>query len=236
MEKAPSEKSKILLVEDDSNLSFVLRDNLERKNYEVSLCVDGMEGLAQFNREKFDLCLCDVMMPKMDGISMAEKMRVTDKQIPIIFISAKSMLDDKLAAFRIGGDDYLIKPFSMDELLFKVDVFLRRSKSEAVKEPAALPTGIGKYQFDFSNLQLIKNNDRYDLTLREAEVLRYLVTRQDQLVPREELLKQIWGRDDYFLGRSLDVFISRLRKYLKNDPRVIIENIHGVGFRLVVKS
>jgi DNA-binding response OmpR family regulator len=229
-------KPKILLVEDDSNLAFVLRDNLERKGYEINLCKDGLEGLTQFGKESFDLCLCDVMMPKMDGITMAERIRTSNHHIPIIFISAKSLLDDKLVAFKVGGDDYLIKPFSMDELLFKVDVFLRRSKTAMPAESQPSVMSIGKYQFDFPNLTLTKGKDRLSLTMREGEVLKYLLVRKDQLVPREELLKQIWGRDDYFLGRSLDVFISRLRKYLKEDPQIAIENIHSVGFRLVVKG
>jgi len=232
----PNLKAKILLAEDDSNLSFVLKDNLERKGYDVTLCKDGVEGIEQFSKENYDLCLFDIMMPKMDGITMAEKIRTSNHQVPIIFVSAKSLLDDKLAAFKIGGDDYLIKPFSMDELLFKVDVFLRRSKTAVPADKSPGVITIGKFQFDFSNLLLTKNKERFSLTMREGEVLRFLVLRQNQLVPREELLKQIWGRDDYFLGRSLDVFISRLRKYLKDDPRIAIENIHGVGFRLVVKS
>ncbi len=229
-------KPRILLVEDDSNLAFVLKDNLERKGYDITLCKDGVEGLSHFSKESYDLCLCDVMMPKMDGITMAERIRASNHQIPIIFISAKSLLDDKLVAFKVGGDDYLIKPFSMDELLFKVDVFLRRNKSAAPAESPLSIMSIGQYQFDFPNLTLTYGNERMTLTMREGEVLKFLVVRKDQLVPREELLKQIWGRDDYFLGRSLDVFISRLRKYLKDDPKIAIENIHGVGFRLVVKS
>lgn len=229
-------KPKILLVEDDSSLAFVLKDNLERKGYSINLCKDGIEGLTHFEKENFDLCLCDVMMPKMDGITMAENIRSSNHQIPIIFISAKSLLDDKLVAFKVGGDDYLIKPFSMDELLFKVDVFLRRSKSGVPPEPQSGAMPVGKYQFDFPNLTLSLGKERLSLTMREGEVLKYLVVRKDQLVPREELLKQIWGRDDYFLGRSLDVFISRLRKYLKDDSRIAIENIHGVGFRLVIKD
>ncbi|MFI5135404.1 MAG: response regulator transcription factor [Chitinophagales bacterium] len=236
MQPTVNPKAKILLAEDDANLSFVLKDNLERKGYEVSLCKDGVEGIEQFAKENYDLCLFDIMMPKMDGITMAEKIRVSNHHVPIIFVSAKSLLDDKLAAFKIGGDDYLIKPFSMDELLFKVDVFLRRSKTSAPIDKSPSIISIGKYQFDFPNLLLTKNKERISLTMREGEVLRFLVLRQNQLVPREELLKQIWGRDDYFLGRSLDVFISRLRKYLKEDPQIAIENIHGVGFRLVVKS
>jgi two-component system response regulator VicR len=236
MQQSPNGKAKILLVEDDSNLSFVIKDNLERKGFDVSLSKDGAAGLLQFSKENYDLCLFDIMMPNMDGITMAEKIRISNQHVPIIFISAKTLLDDKLAAFKIGGDDYLIKPFSMDELLFKVDVFLRRSKTSGPVDQSPNVVSIGKYEFDFSNLLLIKDKDRFSLTMREGEVLRFLVIRQNQLVPREELLKQIWGRDDYFLGRSLDVFISRLRKYLKEDSRIAIENIHGVGFRLVVKA
>ena len=229
-------KIKVLLAEDDSNLSFVIKDNLERKGFHVSACKDGAEGLDLFQKENYDLCLLDIMMPKMDGITLAEKIRKGNHHVPIIFISAKSLLDDKLTAFKVGGDDYLIKPFSMDELLFKIDVFLKRSKVGVAFDQSPKMFVLGKYQFDFSNLVLSLNKEDTQLTMREAEVLRYLVTKQNQLVPREELLKQIWGSDDYFLGRSLDVFISRLRKYLKEDPRLAIDNVHGVGFKLLVKN
>jgi DNA-binding response OmpR family regulator len=214
----------------------VIKDNLERKGFLVSACKNGVEGLDLFQKENYDLCLLDIMMPKMDGITLAEKIRKGNHHVPIIFVSAKSLLDDKLTAFKVGGDDYLIKPFSMDELLFKIEVFLRRSKVGAVYDHSPKMFMIGNYQFDFFNLLLSVNKESIQLTMREAEVLRYLVTKQNQLVPREELLKQIWGSDDYFLGRSLDVFISRLRKYLKEDSTIAIENVHGVGFKLVVKS
>ncbi|MEO5674920.1 MAG: response regulator transcription factor [Chitinophagales bacterium] len=228
-------KAKVLLAEDDSNLSFVIKDNLERKGFHVSACKDGVEGHALFQKEDFDLCLLDIMMPKMDGITLAEKIRKGNHHVPIIFISAKSLLDDKLTAFKVGGDDYLIKPFSMDELLFKIEVFLKRSKVGTFDQsPKIFP--VGKYEFDFSNLLLSLNKIDTQLTMREAEVLRYLVSKQNHLVPREELLKQIWGSDDYFLGRSLDVFISRLRKYLSGDSCITIENVHGVGFKLVIKN
>jgi DNA-binding response OmpR family regulator len=145
------------------------------------------------------------------------------------------MLEDKIAGFKVGGDDYITKPFSIDELIFKIEVFLRRSKVLTESESSQTKFTIGKYTFDFSNLLLTINKKESTLTLREAEVLRYLATHQNELVQREKLLKQIWGSDDYFLGRSLDVFISRLRKYLKDDPKVSIDNIHSVGFKLVVK-
>ena len=236
MQPTPGGKTKILLAEDDANLSFVIKDNLERKGFLVSACKNGVEGLDLFQKENYDLCLLDIMMPKMDGITLAEKIRKGNHHVPIIFVSAKSLLDDKLTAFKVGGDDYLIKPFSMDELLFKIEVFLRRSKVGAVYDHSPKMFTIGNYEFDFFNLLLSINKASIQLTMREAEVLRYLVTKQNQLVPREELLKQIWGSDDYFLGRSLDVFISRLRKYLKEDSRIAIENIHGVGFKLVVNN
>jgi DNA-binding response OmpR family regulator len=230
-------KANILLVEDDINLAFVTRDNLENKGYTVQHCSDGLSSFELFKKEQFDLCLLDVMLPKMDGISLAEKMREKDKNIPIIFITAKSMLEDKIAGFKVGGDDYITKPFSIDELLFKIEIFLKRSKVFTTMDtmtPSKFT--IGKYTFDFSNLLLILGKDENTLTLREAEVLRFLAIHQNELVPREKLLKHIWGSDDYFLGRSLDVFISRLRKYLKEDPKVSIDNIHSVGFKLVVKE
>ncbi len=228
-------KANILLVEDDSNLSFVIKDNLERKGYQVSNCKDGLEALNLFAKESFDIIITDVMMPNMDGMVVVEKIRSKDQQIPIIFISAKSLLNDKLAAFKIGGDDYLIKPFSMDELIFKIEVFLKRSQTIPIVEIPQL-FNIGKYKLDFGNLALSINSDTTTLTMREAEVLRYLAIKKNQLVQRGELLKQIWGSDDYFLGRSLDVFISRLRKYLKEDNEIEVENVHGVGFRLLVKE
>ena len=234
--QATNGKTKILLAEDDTNLSFVIKDNLERKGFLVSACKDGMECLDLFKKEEYDLRLLDIMMPKMDGITLAEKIRKSNHHIPIIFISAKSLLDDKLTAFKVGGDDYLIKPFSMDELLFKIEVFLKRSKVGATFDQSPKVFTLGEYHFDFSNLILTTNKVDTQLTMREGEVLRYLVMKPNQLVPRDELLKQIWGSDDYFLGRSLDVFISRLRKYLKDDPNLAIDNVHGVGFKLVVKS
>lgn len=228
-------KASILLVEDDMNLAFVTKDNLENKGYSVQHCTDGVTCFELFKKEQFDLCLLDVMLPKMDGITLAERIRERDKHVPIIFVTAKSMLEDKITGFKVGGDDYITKPFSIDELLFKIEVFLKRSKVLVTSDAVPVRFTIGKYEFDFANLTLAFNKTESTLTLREAEVLRFLATHQNELVPREKLLKQIWGSDDYFLGRSLDVFISRLRKYLKEDPKVSIDNIHSVGFKLVVK-
>lgn len=228
-------KASILLVEDDMNLAFVTKDNLENKGYAVKHCSDGVTCFELFTKEPFDLCLLDVMLPKLDGLSLAQMIREKDKHVPIIFITAKSMLEDKIAGFKVGGDDYISKPFSIDELLFKIEVFLKRSKVLGTSEQAPQHYAIGKYAFDFANLTLVINGTESTLTLREAEVLRFLAMHQNKIVPRENLLKQIWGSDDYFLGRSLDVFISRLRKNLKDDSRVSIDNIHGVGFKLVVK-
>lgn len=228
-------KASILLAEDDSNLSFVIKDNLERKGYRVTACKDGAESFERLSKESFDIILMDIMMPRMDGITVAEKVRMKNQHVPIIFISAKSLLNDKLAAFKVGGDDYLIKPFSMDELLFKIEVFLKRSMASLVVDDSPKLMSVGKYEFDFPNLTLTKDKEQLSLTMREAEVLRFLAQRKNQLIQRGDLLRQIWGSDDYFLGRSLDVFISRLRKYLKDDPKISIDNVHGVGFRFVVK-
>lgn len=224
---------RILLVEDDESLGFVVKDSLENKAYQVTLCTDGELGLRAFEAQTFDLCLLDVMLPKLDGFSLAEKIRAKSKQVPIIFLTAKGMQEDKLAGFKLGGDDYMTKPFSMEELLYRIEVFLRRGGSAPKGEAAH---HLGNYSFDLNSLTLTIQEHSQKLTRREAEILQYLSDRQDTLVKREELLLALWGDDDYFKGRSLDVFISKLRKYLKEDDAVDIENYHGVGFKLVVRS
>jgi DNA-binding response OmpR family regulator len=231
----PNPKPRILLVEDDANLAFVTKDNLESKGYQIHHCSDGQSAWQAFNREPIDICLLDVMLPKMDGFTLAEHIRHKNKNIPIIFITAKSMLDDKLTGFKVGGDDYIAKPFSIEELIFKIEVFLRRNRvSGNLDEKTKYE--IGKYEFDFANLALKMESKNEEMTLREAEVLRMLCVHINEVVTREDLLKQIWGADDYYLGRSLDVFISRLRKYLKDDPAVSIDNVHSVGFKLMVRN
>ncbi|MEZ4904171.1 MAG: response regulator transcription factor [Spirosomataceae bacterium] len=225
---------RILYVEDDPNLGFVTKDNLELNNYEIIHCVDGNEGLTTFHEQQpFDLCVLDVMLPQLDGFTLAQKIRQKDKHVPIIFLTARSLHEDKLHGLRLGGDDYLTKPFSMEELLLKIEIFLRRSqKPENTTTAPSTTLSIGKYSFDFEKLQLSLNGTIQNLTFREAEVLQYIAQRPHQVIKREDLLKAIWGDDDYFMGRSLDVFMSRLRKYLCEDSQIKIEGIHGVGFRI----
>jgi len=225
---------RILYVEDDPNLGFVTKDNLELNHYEIVHCVDGNEGLTAFEEQQpFDLCVLDVMLPQLDGFTLAQRIRQKDKHVPIIFLTARSLHEDKLHGLRIGGDDYLTKPFSMEELLLKIAIFLRRSqKSEDTPVETNGSVSVGKYSFYFEKLQLSINGETQNLTYREAEVLQYLAQRPNQVIKREDLLKAVWGDDDYFMGRSLDVFMSRLRKYLSEDPHIKIEGIHGVGFRI----
>jgi DNA-binding response OmpR family regulator len=221
--------AKILLVEDDPSLGFVIKDNLTLKGYDVMLCENGADGYKAFQDKSFDLCILDVMMPKQDGFSLAKSIREKNKQVPILFVTAKSMLEDKIAGFESGGDDYIVKPFSIEELLLRINVFLRRSSTINGHEELF---NIGSFTFNFTNLTLHQDSESRILTHKEAEVLKLLCENKNRVLKREEILKAVWGDDDYFLGRSMDVFISKLRKYLKDDARVQIVNYHGVGFRL----
>ena len=226
-------KPKILFVEDDANLGFVVRDNLEQQDYQVVLCADGLEGEEAFKADKFDICLLDVMLPAQDGFSLAQKIRDTDLDIPILFLTARGMKEDKIKGFSTGADDYITKPFSIEELILRIEVFLKRS---GVKKRVSTKFEIGAYQFDFENFELNHtdgNNQR--LTEMEAEVLQQFCKNLGQVVKRQEILNNVWGDDDYFNGRSLDVFISRLRKYLAKDKNINLSNVHGVGFRLEIK-
>ncbi len=223
-------KAKILYVEDDDSLSFITKDQLEMESYDVTHCANGKDGWAAFKKGEFDLCLLDVMLPQMDGFELARKIRGVSRHVPIIFLTAKSMQEDKMEGFLLGGDDYVTKPYSFEELKFRIEVFLRRRKimEEAPKEALT----IGKYAFDYGNLDLSINGNSKGLTQREADILYYLASRPNQVIRRSDILEDIWGKDDYFYGRSLDVFISRLRKYLNEDAEINIENVHSVGFKL----
>lgn len=225
---------KILLVEDDPSLGFVIKDNLSIKGYDVTLCKDGEEGGNSFENDSFNLCIFDIMLPKKDGFSLAREVRQKNKNIPIIFLTAKAMVEDKIEGFQTGADDYITKPFSLEELYYRIEVFLRRS-AEAQRDDASPVYELGDYSFDYSRLVIKRKDEEKALTQKEAEVLKVLCNNRDRVLKREEILTQIWGDDDYFMGRSLDVFISKLRKYLKEDPRIQIVNYHGVGFRLEVK-
>ena len=224
---------KILYVEDDLGLSFVTKDNLELKGYDIIHFEDGQKALERFNEEHFDLCILDVMLPGMDGFKLAEKIRKKNRDVPIIFLTARSMLEDKIKGLKLGGDDYLTKPFSIEELVLKIEIFLRRNQvSESTNSAENIK--IGEYLFDHDNLSLIYGDQRVELTLKEADLLKYLGDNKNNVLKREDILTAVWGDDSYFLSRTLDVFISRLRKYLKEDKSIRIRNVHGVGFCLTI--
>lgn len=227
-------KNKILLVEDDPSLGFVIKDTLSQNNFDVVLCVDGEQGTKTFTEHAFQLCILDVMLPKKDGFSLARTIRSTNKEVPILFLTAKSMTEDKLEGFKTGADDYITKPFSLEELLCRIEVFLRRGNINPSIEDKVF--SIGQFKFDYRNLTLKNSSQEKVLTQKEAEVLRLLHIHRGRVLKREEILTQVWGDDDYFMGRSMDVFISKLRKYLKEDPAIQIVNYHGVGFKLEEKN
>lgn len=222
------EKVKILLAEDDLHLGMLLVDYLEAENFIVKLCKDGELALKTFSENTFDICLFDVMMPKMDGFTLAKEIRKNNTQIPIIFLTAKSMKEDKLKGYSIGGDDYLTKPFDEEELLWKINAIIRRAPE--ILMPAKSEIEIGKYKFDQKNQALIFNDTIKRVTEKESNIIKYLSVHRNKIIKREDMLLELWGENDYFLGRSLDVFITKIRKYLKEDPNLTIENIFGVGF------
>ncbi|MEN9441854.1 MAG: hypothetical protein RLZ33_1931 [Bacteroidota bacterium] len=226
-------KIKILLVEDDTSLGFVISDQLKSDGYQVTLCTDGAEGFKRFNEEKFHLCIFDVMMPKKDGFSLARDIRKINTEIPILFLTAKSMTEDKVEGFKAGGDDYLTKPFSVEELQLRVAALLKRVNIIIEKEDDSILT-LGSYVFDTVNFTLKHAQFEKTLTKKEAQILKILLKFKNQVVAREVVLNAVWGQDDYFVGRSLDVFITKLRKYLKEDESIQILNIHGIGFKLEI--
>lgn len=224
-------KSKILYAEDDETIAFLTQDSLEPQ-YQVVYCSNGEEALQAFKNEKFDICLFDIMMPKMDGFELASEIRKLNAEIPILFISAKTLKEDRIKGLKIGADDYLIKPFSIEELMLKIEIFLKRSQKKTA--PENLIYKIGNSQFDTNNYTVTSQNNTVSLTQREAELLNYFFEHKNTVLKREEILKALWGEDDYFMGRSLDVFISRLRKIFAEDDAVKIENLHGIGFKFRV--
>ena len=226
-------KPKILLVEDDTSLGFIVSDQLKGDGYDVTLCSDGLEGFKRFNEESFHMCIFDVMMPKKDGFTLAKDVRKVNADIPILFLTAKSMTEDKVEGFNVGGDDYLTKPFSSEELSARVKALLKRV--DVGNEESDGKEILGKYTYDTANFLLTGPDFEKKLTKKEAQILKMLCKFKNQVLPREIVLNGVWGQDDYFVGRSLDVFITKLRKYLGNEPDVEIENIHGIGFKLVVK-
>ncbi len=225
-------KARILLAEDDENLSELMKDALEDEGYAVLVCADGQSAIDVFDKNKFDICLLDVMMPVKDGFAVAKKIRQQSDVIPVLFISTRSQLEDKLEGYSRGADDYIVKPFAMKELLLKLDVFLRRSKKMFSEKRQDFQ--LGKLHFSYTDLQLKSNGEAMRLKQKEADLLLFLAQHPNRILKREEILVAVWGKDDYFLGRSMDVFMSKLRKYLKSDPAILLETIHGIGYRFTL--
>lgn len=235
-------KATILLVEDDVNLGFVIKDTLEEEGFAVTHCPDGVAGATVFATQTFDLCVLDVMLPLKDGFTLAAEIRAQNQQMPIIFLTAKALKEDRLHGFRLGADDYITKPFSIEELILRIEVFLRRSKpatadpQTSVNQNNTETLSVGNYVLECNNLTLNHPTQNQQLTQREADLLKIFIQNLNQTLRRDYILKTLWGNDDYFNGRSLDVFISKLRKYLRHDPRLEIVNVHGVGFRLIARE
>ena len=224
-----AKKFKVLLAEDDLSLGYVIKDNLQDAGYDVVLCPDGQTAIEKFDKTQYDICLLDVMMPHKDGFTVAKKIRQQSDMIPILFLTAKSMEEDKIKGFLSGADDYITKPFSMQELLLRMDVFIRRTRklhAESIRE-----FSIGNMKFSYTDLKLHTPTETVTLTQKDSDLLKFLCEHANHILKRDEVLLNVWGKDDYFLGRSMDVFMTKLRKYFKSDPNIILETIHGVGFR-----
>ena len=230
-----NDKPCILYVEDDDYLSYVTMDNLELRGYEIILCKNGKEALKSFREKSFDLCILDVMLPEMDGFTLAAKIREEDEHIPILFLSAKSLKEDRIQGLTLGGDDYITKPFSIEELALKIEVFLRRGKVMNTDRRRGEYI-LGEYRFNPLSMELSHPEGSRRLTSRETELLKLFVQNLNAVVKKEDILNQVWGSDSYFNSRSLDVFISKLRKHLSLDASIQINNIHGIGFIMVQKG
>ncbi len=229
-------KIKVLLAEDDKNLGTVLSSYLEAKGYPTTLCANGQEAYDMFNSEHFNFCIVDVMMPVMDGFTLAKEIRQIDKIVPILFLTAKSMQEDKLRGFELGADDYLTKPFSMEELLMRMQAILRRAGDSTAKNREINLFNIGKFTFNYNRQILKSDRSEQKLTSKEAELLKMLCININEVLDRSAALKKIWFDDSYFNARSMDVYVTKLRKYLKEDSNIELLNVHGVGFKLVVNE
>jgi DNA-binding response OmpR family regulator len=228
--------ARILYVEDDLTLSFVTRDNLERAGYRIDACDDGVKAYEKIMGGGYDLYILDVMLPGIDGYTLARKIREQDEAVPIIFLSAKSTRDDKIFGLQLGADDYLTKPFSIEELILKIEVFLKRSQIDPSRKHRELQYALGLYSFIPARQQLSRDGMVHSLTHRESELLALFCSNPGNILKRDEILISVWGNDHFFSSRSLDVFISRLRKLLKEDSTIKIENIHNIGYRLSIDT
>lgn len=227
-------KASILLAEDDHYLSDLMKEALEEKGYKVVVCADGQTAIDTFDKDRFEICLLDVMMPGKDGFAVAKKIRQKSDMHPILFISTRMLMEDRLKGYETGADDYITKPFNMNELVYKIEVFLKRSK----KMFASIPENyvIGKSVFSYTDLTISTPEGEFSLRPKEADLLKFLCDFPNRILKREEVLLAVWSKDDFFLGRSMDVYMTKLRKYLKSDTEVVIETIHGVGFRFRIPS
>ena len=225
------DKLKILLCEDDENLGMLLREYLQAKGYATELCADGEAGYKAFLKNKFDICVLDVMMPKKDGFTMAQEIRSSNVDVPIIFLTAKTLKEDILEGFKIGADDYITKPFSMEELVFRIEAIMRRTKGKKSKDSTVYH--IGQFTFDTQKQLLCIGEEQRKLTTKENELLALLCSHANEILQRDFALKTIWIDDNYFNARSMDVYITKLRKHLKDDPKIEIINIHGKGYKLI---
>lgn len=226
------EKQRILLCEDEESLGMLLREYLQAKGYDAELYLDGESGYKAFVKGHFDMCLLDVMMPKMDGFSLAREIRIINQEVPIIFLTAKNLKDDILEGFKLGADDYLTKPFSMDELVYRMEAIMRRVRGKNQKVQTVYQ--IGKFTFDTQRQILSFGDEQTKLTTKESELLALLCSHSNEVLERELALKTIWIDDNYFNARSMDVYITKLRKHLRADDRIEINNVHGKGYRLIV--
>lgn len=230
------QQGNILVLEDDPNLGFILQEHLELNGFTVKLCINGIEGLNAYEKNKFSLCLVDVMMPKKNGFAFVKELRAMDEIVPVIFLTAKSLKEDRIEGFKLGCDDYVTKPFSMEELLLRINAVLRRSNNNAGSQNTQSKFTLNTFYFDFEKQILQHDETRIELTTKEAELLRLLCIHTNKILEREIALKTVWGNDNYFNARSMDVFISKIRKYFKDDPSISIINVHGKGYKLSVDT
>ena len=226
---------KILIVEDDKNMGYLLKENMKVSGFDPVLCINGQQGIDTFKSETFDLCLLDIMMPKKDGLTLAIEIRKIDKNIPIIFLTAKSQDEDKISGFKTGCDDYVTKPFNIEELILRLRAVLKRNRRLAAQDKKDCYV-FGAYTLNYKERKLIKDNKQDKLSTKEAELLKVLVDYKNEVVSRSTILKEVWGVDDYFVSKSLDVYLNKVRRHIQDDPNLEIINIHGYGYKLIIKE
>ena len=226
---------RILIVEDDKNMGYLLKENMKVSGFEPVLCINGQQGIDTFKSESFDLCLLDIMMPKKDGLTLATEIRKIDKDIPIIFLTAKSQDEDKISGFKTGCDDYVTKPFNIEELILRLRALLKRNPHLAAQDNKDCYV-FGDYTLNYKERKLVKDNKQKNLSTKEAELLKVLVVYKNEVVSRSTILKEVWGVDDYFVSKSLDVYLNKVRRHIQDDPNLEIMNIHGYGYKLIIKE